>query len=80
MTDRVQRWNRRLDRVNTESTPEPLVLNEAMISQWLRDHRAEYNSATETIKACLVNFGLHRRYRKMVWGVYSRTDFQRSLI
>ena len=75
MTDRVQRWNRRLDRVNTESTPEPLVLNEAMISQWLRNHRAEYNSATETVKACLQNFRLHRRHRKLVWGIYSKTDF-----
>jgi len=31
--DRVQRWQRRLDRLNTESTSEPLILNEAMISQ-----------------------------------------------
>jgi len=73
--DRVQRWSRRLDRLNTESTPEPLILNEDMISQWLRDHRAEYNSATETVKACLQNFRLHRRHRKLVWDIYSRTDF-----
>ena len=73
--DRVQRWNRRLDRVNTGSTPEPLVLNEAMISHWLRDHRGEYNSATETVKACLSNFRLHRRHRKLIWNIYSRTDF-----
>jgi len=75
MTERQARWSRRLDRLNTESTPEPLILNEATISQWLRDHRAEYNTATETIKACLVNFRLHRRHRKLVWGIYSRTDF-----
>jgi hypothetical protein len=77
MTDlgRVQRWNRRLDRLNTESTPEPLILNEDMISQWLRDHRVEYSSATETVKACLSKFRLHRRHRKLVWGIYSRTDF-----
>jgi len=57
------------------SPPEPIILNEDMISQWLRDHRAEYNSATETLKACLVNFRLHRRHRKLVWDIYSRTDF-----
>jgi len=74
-TERQARWNRRLDQLNTESTPEPLVLNGDMISQWLRDHRAEYNSATETVKACMVNFRLHRRHRKMVWDIYSRTDF-----
>jgi hypothetical protein len=51
------------------------VLTEEMISQWLKAHRAEYGSATETIKACLVNFGLHRRHRKLVWSVYCRTDF-----
>ena len=34
------------------------VLTEQMISQWLKDHRAEYGSATETIRACLANFGL----------------------
>jgi len=51
------------------------VLTEAMISQWLKDHRIEYNSATETIKACIVNFRLHRRHRQMVWDIYSRTDF-----
>ena len=71
--DRQARWNRRLDRINTEPV-EPLILNEAMISQWFRDHRAEYDSATETIKACIVNFGLHRRHRKFVWDIYSRTD------
>ncbi len=53
----------------------PLILNEAMISQWLKDHRADYNSATETIKACLVNFRLHRRHRRLVWDIYTRTDF-----
>ena len=36
---------------------------------------AEYNSATETVKACLSNFRLHRRHRKLVWNIYSRTDF-----
>lgn len=51
------------------------ILTEAMISQWLRDHRADYNSATETAKACLVNFRLHRRHRRLVWDIYSRTDF-----
>ena len=53
MTDwhKVQRWNRRLDQVDTGIAPEPVILNEAMISQWLRDHRAEYDSATETMKA-----------------------------
>ena len=66
MTERQARWHRRLDRLNTESTPEPLVLNEAMISQWLKDHRAEYDSATETVKACLESFRLHRRHRKLV--------------
>ncbi len=75
MTERQARWDRRLDRVHTSSTLEPLVLNEVMISQWLRDHRAEYNSATETVRACLVNFRLHRRHRKLVWDIYSRTDF-----
>jgi len=68
MTDR--RWQ--LDQLDT---PEPLILNEAMISQWLRDHRQEYNSATETVKACLGNFRLHRWHRKLVWAIYSRTDF-----
>ena len=72
--DRQARWNRRLDRINTEPV-EPLILNEAMISQWLKDHRAEYNSATETVKACLQNFRLHRRHKKMVWDIYSKTDF-----
>ena len=72
---RVQRWNRRLAHLSTGSSPQPLVLNEAMISQWLKDHRAEYNSATETMKACIENFRLHRRHRKLVWDIYSRTDF-----
>ena len=54
---------------------QPPVLTEAMISQWLQAHRAEYNNTTETIKACMVHFGLHRRHRKMVWAIYSRTDF-----
>jgi len=75
MTERQVRWSRRLDRINTEATPEPLVLNEDMISQWLRHHRAEYTNATETVKACLQNFRLHRRHRKFVWDIYSRTDF-----
>ena len=74
-TERQARWNRRLDRLDTGSPPEPLILNVAMISHWLKDHRAEYNSATETVKACLGNFRLHRRHRKLVWGIYSRTDF-----
>ena len=73
--DRAQRWSRRLDRLNTESTPELLILNEAMISQWLRDHRVGYSSATETMKACLRNFRLHRRHKKLVWDIYTRTDF-----
>ena len=74
MTDRQARWHRRLNGLSLES-PEPLILNEAMISQWLKDHRQEYNSATETLKACLRHFGLHRRHRKLVWDIYSRTDF-----
>lgn len=78
MTERQARWQRRLDRLNTESTPEPLVLNEAMISQWLKDHRAEYTSATETVKACMEHFRLHRRHRKLVWDIYSGTDFCRA--
>ena len=56
-------------------TDMPIILTEAMISLWLQQHRAEYNNATETIKACMVNFRLHRRHRKMVWAIYSRTDF-----
>ena len=44
----------------------PPVLTEAMISQWLQEHRAEYNNTTETIKACMVHFGLHRRHRRLV--------------
>ena len=47
----------------------------SLVRQWLRDHRAEYNSATETVKACLQNLRLHRRHRKLVWDIYSRTDF-----
>lgn len=75
MIDRQARWHRRLDQQSFDSPSEPLILNEAMISQWLRDHRADYNSATETVKACLRNFRLHRRHRKLVWDIYSRTDF-----
>ena len=75
MTDRQARWDRRLDRLDTGSLPEPTILNEAMISQWLRDNRAEYNSATEAVKACMVNFRLHRRHRRLVWSIYTRTDF-----
>jgi len=75
MTETQVRWQRRLVQLDTGSPAEPLILNEAMISQWLRDHRAEYNSATETMKACLRNFRLHRRRRKLVWAIYSRTDF-----
>ena len=48
MTDRQERWNRRLDRLDTGSPLEPIILNEGIISQWLKDHRAEYNSATGT--------------------------------
>jgi hypothetical protein len=55
--------------------PEPLILKETMISQWLQEHRAEYPSYTETMKACLKFFRLHRRHRRLVWDVYSRTDF-----
>jgi len=40
-----------------------------------KEREAEYNSATETIKACMVSFRLHRRHRKMIWAIYSRTDF-----
>jgi len=75
MTYRQASWNRRLEQLDTGSPPEPLILNEVMISQWLRDHRAEYNTANETVKACMVHFRLHRRHRQMVWGIYSRTDF-----
>ena len=46
------------------------ILNEAMISQWLKDPRAEYNSATETVKACLRSFRLHRRHKNLVWETY----------
>jgi hypothetical protein len=75
MNDRQVRWHNRLGRLDSGSPIEPLILNEAMISQWLQEHRAEYSSATETIKACLQHFGLHRRHRKLVWDIYSRTDF-----
>ena len=51
------------------------ILTEAMISQWFQDHRAQYPSATETIKACMIHFNLHRRHRRMLWAIYSRTDF-----
>jgi len=74
MNDRQLRWQRRLDGISTEPV-EPLILSEAMISQWLKNLRAEYNSATETLKACLRHFGLHRRHRRMVWDIYTRTDF-----
>ena len=75
MTERQARWSRRLDQLSTGSPHEPLILNEDMISHWFRDHRAEYNSAAETVKACLQNFRLHRRHRKLIWGICSRTDF-----
>jgi len=68
-------WHRRLNQLDPGSPSEPSILTEAMISQWLQEHRAEYPSATETMKACLVNFRLHRRHRKLVWDVYSKTDF-----
>ena len=74
MDTRQARWQNRLNHLNT-SPPEPVILTDAMMSQWQRDHRIEYNSATETIKACLVNFRLHRRHRRLVWDIYSRTDF-----
>lgn len=74
MTDRQARWNRRLDQLDV-SPQEPLVLTEDMISQWLKDHRVEYDNATETIKACLKSFRLHRRHRKLIWNIYTRTDF-----
>jgi len=74
MTDRQARWHNRLDGLNTEPQ-QPLILNEAMISHWLKNHRAEYNSATETVKVCLKSFRLHRRHRRLVWDIYSRTDF-----
>jgi len=75
MAERQARWSRRLDLLDMGSSPEPLILNEDMVSQWLKDHRQEYNSSTETIKACMVNFRLHRRHREMVWDVYCRIDF-----
>ncbi len=74
MTERQARWHDRLSRLDSDSPPEPLILNEAMISQWLKEHRAAYPSATETIKACMVDLRLHRRHRKMVWDIYSRTE------
>jgi len=77
MTDRQARWHGRLNWLSWEST-EPVILDEEMISQWLRDHRPEYNNATETVKACLGNFRLHRRHRKIVWDIYTRTDFSRA--
>ena len=52
MTDRQARWQRRLERLSTEP-PEPLILNEAMISQCLRDRRAEYDIVTYNIRAAL---------------------------
>lgn len=76
--DRVQRWNRRLDHLSVSRPLEPLVLNEDMISRWFRDHRAEYNNAAETVKACLQNFRLHRRHRKQVWDIYTRTGLSRA--
>ena len=51
------------------------ILIEEMVSLWLQEHRAEYDDATETIKACMVNFKLHRRHRRLVWVIYSRPDF-----
>jgi len=75
MNNRKTRWHNRLYRLDSGSPPEPLVLDEDMISQWLQEHRAEYNSATDTIKACMVNFRLHRRHRLLVWSIYSRSDF-----
>ncbi len=79
MTDKQARWQRRLDRLDTGSPSEPIILNEDMISQWLIDHRVEYDSATETVKACLSNFRLHRRHRKLVWDIYSRTDLTKLI-
>ena len=38
------------------NSSQPPVLTEAMISRWLQEHGAEYNSATEIVKACLRNF------------------------
>ena len=67
-------WQRRLDQQRYGSPPEPLILNEAQISQWLKDHRAEYTSAAETVKACMANFGLRRRHRKLVWNILSKAD------
>ncbi len=75
MNERQARWHRRLDQLDRASPPEPLILNEAMISQWLRDHRVEYTSTTDPLRACLEHFRLHRRHRQMVWSIYSRTDF-----
>lgn len=75
MTDRQARWQRRFDHLVAASPPEPLVLTEAMISQWLQDHRAEYDSSTDTVKACLRDLRLHRRHRRWVWDIYTKTDF-----
>jgi hypothetical protein len=74
MNNRQARWHNRLNRLYLDSPSEPaepIILNEAMISQWLKDHRQEYN-ATETIKACMVNFRLHRRHRQLVWSIFTR--------
>ena len=51
MTERQAREHRRLNQLDPGNPQEPLILNEAIISQWLREHRAEYNNATETVKA-----------------------------
>lgn len=75
MTERQERWNRRLDGYQSDSPIEPLILDEVMIRQWLQEHRAEYSSATDTIRACLQHFGLHRRHKKMVWNIYCNTEF-----
>ena len=45
MNDRQARWHGRLYQLDSGSPSEPLILNEAMISQWLQEHSAEYNSA-----------------------------------
>lgn len=51
-----------------------------LISRWLKAHRVEYPSATETIKTCLSNLRLHRRHWQLVWEIFSRTDCLSALI
>lgn len=53
MIDRQARWNRRLEHIST-NPPESLILDEAMISHWIRDHRGYYGTTEYTgIISCL---------------------------